>query len=600
MGNLSPMKRLWAAAYLLSGSLVMGEAPKAEHPSERPIKTKIQENPDGSGRPRVIVMDEEEIQVAVPSVIPDVEAAIPDSVKALGEPSMTNFPAGIQMAVTATTEKAQAHVNQGMNHIHGGWEFEASRHFAAAMREDPECLLAHWGMLITLLSPSPETNSARVAVTARLLDLVDRGRGTELERGYSYGLIKYLETGPRGAANAFRKVAAKFPNDIQATIFAALFSRGGYDEFGTATPDQQVAEKSLEALVEKHPESTLPLNALLSIRADGPDLSNGVDLAVKLTQMSPDYPPYFHLLGHYEWRSGHHGKAVAAFGRASSQYELWMKANQATVADCPEWVKAECYRVVSMISKGDFEAGYAAARKIAATPIVKGRMASPGVRLLLWEAKTLPGRVLLQRNLPGNAAEALASLPTPQEMQAFQGKSLAYWWIDGLRFSLEARRLIDKKELSEARDVITVMGQHGELFSKSQSAASELGERSSWTRAFRALEVLASDLRGSLALAGPKERMGTAYNWFASAADRQRPAIMMFPPMLLTPMATQLGEFYLVMNQPQEAIEAYQRALVAFPNDMQALLGLKRAYDAAKLPTEAAATEEKIRLLRAQ
>ena len=44
-----------------------------------------------------------------------------------------------------------------------------------------------------------------------------------------------------------------------------------------------------------------------------------------------------------------------------------------------------------------------------------------------------------------------------------------------------------------------------------------------WNRAFRALEVLASDLRGRLAMAGPKDRRGTAYNWFASAADRQRP-----------------------------------------------------------------------------
>ena len=590
------MKCLWIATYLLSGALLLAETPKAE----RPVKTKIRANPDGSSRPSVIVLDEEEIEIAVPAVIPGVEAAIPDPVKALGEPRIMNFPAGIQMAVTATTEKAQVHVNQGMNHLHGGWEFEASRHFAAAMKEDPDCLLAHWGMLITLLVPSPETDSARVAVTARLLDLVDQGKGTELERGYCYGLIKYLEAGPAAAASAFRKVAAKFPNDIQATIFAALFSRGGYDDFGTATPDQEAAEKSLEALVEKHPESPLPLNALLSIRADGPELSNWVDLAVKLTQMSPDYPPYFHLLGHYEWRSGHHGKAGSAFGRSSTQYELWMKANQATVADCPEWVKAECYRIVAMISKGDFETGYAAARRIAVTPAPKGRMASPGVRLLLWEAKTLPVRVLLHRSLPGNAGEALASLPSPEEIKVFQGKSLAYWWIDGLRFSLEARRLIDKKDFLEARNVTNAMGQHGELFSKSQSTASALGERSSWTRGFRALEVLASDLRGRLALAGPKDRMGTAYNWFASAADRQRPAIMMFPPMLLTPMAIRLGEFYLAMDQPQEAIGAYQRALTAFPNDMQALLGLKLAYDAAKLSSESAATEEKIRLLRAQ
>ena len=63
-----------------------------------------------------------------------------------------------------------------LSELHGGWEFEASRHFAAAMREDPECLLAHWGMIMALLNPSPETNDARIAATDRLYGLIEQGR----------------------------------------------------------------------------------------------------------------------------------------------------------------------------------------------------------------------------------------------------------------------------------------------------------------------------------------------------------------------------------------------------------------------------------------
>ncbi len=584
------MKTRLIAALLLGCTFATGEPPTPE----APVKTQIVPPSDKAQKPKAVVVQPDAAE------LPDVEAAIPDPVKALGEPAMVNFPNGIQMAVTAATDKAQAHVNQGMNHVHGGWEFEASRHFAAAMRDDPECLVAHWGMLMSLLTPSPETDSARIAVTARLLDLVDQGKGTELERGFCYGLIKYIEEGPTGAANAFRKIAEQFPNDLQATIFAALFGRGGYDEFGTATPDQEAAEKSLLALIEKHPESPVPLNALLSIRAEGPDLSSSVDLAVKLSQMAPDYAPYFHLLGHYEWRSGRHAKAATAFGRASSQFEKWMKDNKASIADCPEWVKAECYRIVSLVSKGDFDTAYAASRRVAATPIPENRASSPGARLLMWDAKTLPARILLHRGLPGNASEALASLPKPEETRQFRKTSLSYLWIDGLRLALDAKRLIGEKDFAGARDVTTAMTQIGEGLSNSQTTANANGERSSWNRAFRALEVLASDLRGQLALTGPKDRAGIAYNWFASAADRQRPAPMMFPPMILTPMAIRLGEYYLAAGQPAEAIDSYQRALVAFPNDMNALLGLKSAYEAAKLPEDAAATEEKIQRLRAQ
>ncbi|NJR41819.1 MAG: hypothetical protein HC767_03310, partial [Akkermansiaceae bacterium] len=325
------MKMRLLTTSLLGCVLAVAAEPQA------PIKTKIAE-----GGKTIVVPTEEEKPAA--EKLPDVEDAIPDIVKALGEPTMIELPAGMAMAITAASDKAQAHVNQGIYHLHGGWELEASRHFAAAMREDPECLMAHWGMVMSTLTPSPETGPARNAASDRMLELVDKEYGTELERSYAYGLIKYMEEGPEGAAEAFRKIAEKFPNDLQAGIFAALFSRTGYDETGSITPNQETAEKNLSKLIEKNPQNPLPLYALLSIRAEAPDLSNSVELARQLCQIAPDYAPYFHLLGHYEWRTGQHGKAASAFGRASTILERWMRDHKASVADCPEWVKSECYR----------------------------------------------------------------------------------------------------------------------------------------------------------------------------------------------------------------------------------------------------------------
>ena len=80
--------------------------------------------------------------------------------------------------------------------------------------------------------------SARNAATGRMLESIRiLGGGTELERGYAYGLVKYIQEGPAVAADAFRKVADEFPNDLQAAVFAALFGRGGFDESGEAKPD---------------------------------------------------------------------------------------------------------------------------------------------------------------------------------------------------------------------------------------------------------------------------------------------------------------------------------------------------------------------------
>lgn len=530
----------------------------------------------------------------------DVESAIPATVKALGAPAMMSFPSGIKMAVSSESEEAQAHVLQGLNHLHGGWEFEASRHFAAAMKLDPNCLLAHWGMVMALLNPSPETGEARNAATDRMLGLIEQGQGTELERGYAYGLVKYIEEGPAGASEAFRKVADKFPNEMQAGVFAALFSRGGYDQAGDPTPDQEAAEKTLLALIEKNPQSPVPLNALLIIRAEGPDLVESLELARNLCKLTPDYAPSFHLLGHYEWRCGHHGEATSAFGRASTFFQRWMKENNATVADCPEWAKAECYRIVSLVSKGEFDTAYAAARQVASIPIPAKRPASAGARFLLWDAKTLPARILIHRGLRGNANEAAGSLPKPDEVKEFRKHSLAYWWIDGLRFALEAQRLMDEGNLEEARNVVDALTMHGESMTKTQAASAASGERSQWLRAFRALEVLASDVRGRLALAGPPEKRATAYNWFASAVDRQHPSPMLYPPMILTPMGCRLGNFHLSSKKPEDAIEAFQRALANFPNDMNSLVGLKSAYEVAGKNKDAEVIEKRIAELKAE
>ncbi len=534
---------------------------------------------------------------AMAADVPHVEQAIPTSLKLVDVPSMMEFPGGIRMAVSAATEQAQAHVLQGLNHLHAGWEFEAGRHFAAAMREDPECLLAHWGMLMTLLDPTPESLQARNAAAERLLELVEQGKGSELERGYAYGLLKYIEEGPAGAANAFHKVSARFPNDLQAAVFAALFSRGGYDETGDATPDQERAEKALLALIEKHPQSPIPINALLFIRAEGPDPAASLELARKLKEMVPGYPPFVHLTGHYEWRCGNHAQAAAEFGRAVFLYQKWMKEQSVTTADCPEWIKAESYRIVALFSKGDIKTAEADAQKLAANPRIIERPASAGNRLLLWEAVTLPARIQLAQ---GKTIESAVLLPKPESLKKFHDHTLAYWWIDGLRFVLEARRLIDEKKTDEARDVLNALTQHSEMMTRSRNAAAAGGELSAWMRALRALESLSSESRGLLALTGPDKQRGTSYNWFSSAADRQLPASMLMPPALLSPMVARLGGYHLAAKQADEAIDAFQRALLLFPNDLGSLNGMKLAFEAAGKSAEAAQTAEKIESLKAE
>lgn len=580
----------WISTFLLVPVLAVGAekaapAKPAAHP--KPVAAEKKE------------ADKPQEEPAVPHKDPTVEDMIPAAVAALPEPGLDGFQGGLKMAVTAIDEETQAHVVQGLDHLHGGWEFEATRHFAAAAKRDPKCLLAHWGLVIAMIAPNPETTAQRDAAMERLLTLVDEGAGNELERGYAFGVIQYFKEGPASAADAFRKLSEKFPNDVQAKMFAALFGRGGYDEFDKPTDDQERSEKLLEGLLARYPDSTVLLNALLTIRAEAPDLTSSLPLARKLCELAPDYPPYFQLLGHYEWRTGNHTKAVAAFARASALYEAWMTANKITALDCPGWVVAECYRVVALASKGDFDTALAAATSLAAKKVPVERTASSGGRMLLWEAKTLPARLLMSRAEKGDAAKALASLPPAADFKIYADRSLARWYLDGLRLDLEGLRLLDEGKIKEAADVAELLSNHGEAFAKVQQVSHLSGERSMWARSFRALELLASELRGRIAMAGPKSGQGSAYNWFRAAADRQARATMMLPPAILTPMVARVGACQLAFGKPADAVESYEDAVKAFPGDLASLKGLAAAAEKADLPDKAADARKKIEALAA-
>jgi len=542
----------------------------------------------------------EKDESAVETKVPPVSAMIPAAVAAVPEPAIRDFQGGLTMAITAFNPETQAHVVLGLNYLHGGWEFEAARHFAAAAKLEPDCLMAHWGMALALFAPNPETSGQRDAAVDRMLALVDAGKGNELERVYAYAMIKYFKDGPGAAADAFRKLNERYPNDIQAAMFNALFSRGGYNELGAATPDQERSEKIIEDLIKRFPDSTLLIHTYLKIHAEAPDLQSALPLARKLCQLAPGYAPYFQMLGHYEWRTGNHAQAVSAFSHACSLYETWMKASQVSVMDCPGWVASECYRCVALASKGDYETALAAATALAARKVPVERSASSGGRLLLWEAKTLPARLLMARGGKGDISKALASLPAVQEIANYEKTSLARWYVDGLRLDLDGLRLIEEQKYEEATNVSEALSHHGEGMERVQRAASVIGERSLLFRNFRALEVLASELRGRLAMAGPKATQMAADTWFRSAADRQRRATDELPPAVLTPMAVRQADYQLLVNKPGEAVESYHEALKAFPNDLGALKGLAKAADKAGMKEDAATTRKKIEELTAQ
>lgn len=531
-------------------------------------------------------------------VVPPVDAVISTRLANLPEPTPVPLPKGITMAVTSSNPKAQKHVLEGISNLHGGWDFEAYRHFCAALKLDPDCLMAHWGVVVSLIDPEPDLVDERSAALRRMVELVGKESGTELERSYAFGIATFFQKGAAAAAGVFQAASEKYPNDPQLKLLCAALGRTGYDGEGKPNVEQERAEALLDGMLTQDPDHPLYLYAYLTIRAEAPDLRGDLARARRLVQVAPGYAPALHMLGHYELRNGNIAQAIDAFSQAGEAYRQWMKATGVTHADCPGWVKAECYRAAALAEKGDYANALAVAKSVAAIDLPADRARSEGGQLLLWEGRTLATRLLIRRGAPGDVAGALEALPNPEKQKVYGKTTHSVWFYQGLAFVLEARKALQAGNPEECRKIADAVTLHGEKMAENRDAAAAAGERSSWIRAFNALEVYAGELRGEMAMKGPKDGIGSAFNWYRAALDRQNPPSMLMPPTVLLPMQVRLAEYYMARNQPDAAVDILMQAQGRYTNDIEILSRLQAAHKKAgrtKEADEIAATIEQVK-----
>lgn len=530
--------------------------------------------------------------------LPSIHDLILPKLQGAAEVQWGTVPAGITMAISAADEKAQKHVIQGLNLIHGGWDFEAYRHFIAALRIDPDCLMAHFGVVFSLLETESEFMKPRMAAADRALALVQAEKGTELERGYMIAMTRLLEEGPNAAANAFAEVSRKFPGDWQLKLFEVYFRRSGFDEYGSPKPDQKVAQDKLSVLMKQHPDSPLLMHAWLMMRTENLMMQEDLPMARKLCQSVPDYPPYLHLLGHYEWRCGNHREAAIAFSRCGDLYVEWMKRSGMTVADCPEWIRAEGYRAMALASAGDEESALAVAQALVKVPIPRDRLTSPGARMMWWEAKTLQARLLMRRSGEGDFARALASLPPKEEVKLTTPFSKVAFYYQGLAMVLDAHTALAKKDFKRVDELQQALAMHLPLMGQVRRDAVILGELAPFVRAQAFLEIALLRLKGDMALSQGGSKIGVAYNWYSGARERQILPARMMPPSFLLPMNAPLGRYYEARGQFDRAKEMYQEGLQFWPCDLCLLEPLRQLQLNTKDEAGAKSTEELIRSVK--
>ncbi len=513
-----------------------------------------------------------------------VETVIHPVVAELDAPKLRpKFTEGI-MAISSSSAEAAEHVRQGIARLNASWDFEGYRHFCTAAKMDPDCMMAYWGIAISLAGSQHEFFAQRQAAVERMLDLLefrlksagDENKAVELERGYVEAAAKLLTQGVRASGLTFTAVSERFKEDVQSKLFSLFFQRDGFDEFGDPRPGQLRISKGLKELLKSHPDSISVLSFWVNSQSESPFVGPSARTEIlphaqKLASLHPDYPPFHLMLAHVEARLGNAALAIASCEKAIALFEAYMKAEKVTFHDCEGWIRAKVYLANLLATKGNYPEAIKVAKELAAVKIDKERLFSRGAGLLLWEGRTIGARLALGRSSKADLKAGTELLKKFSDEQWFPEQSFAYTYRDALAFCLATRVALSVKDFKSSKSIFTELLKRARAVESKRPLAEKTSTYGEWIRANQTLVVAVTELRGLLTQQETGALKLTAVNWFKSAIDRQSKPANLLPPPLDYPIQLRLGDYYMKAGDPVKAGIAYRDGLDARPNHLATL-----------------------------
>lgn len=297
-------------------------------------------------------------------------------------------------------------VLEGMTHLLTFGDMRAFLKFDAALRLDPDCLMAHWGRCMSLMGAGPAFQDQRVHSMKRMKELALRPDCPEQERAYADALAVLLMDGPVKAQEAWKTICSTWKRDPYAPLFYAMLLRDGFDGQGNPGEGQKEAVRVVEAVLKERPGLPgRPVHARPAGGSGSIHFSGNSGNRPQGVAANPFSASAHHLLGHCLFRTGDYEGASAAFKESENLCLAWEKAENVPPALDDAYFRSILYRAVSEFCAGRYKRAEAIASRAASVPLDKKHPLAPGTLLQLWEARTLPARLMLAR--PGLPRQAL-------------------------------------------------------------------------------------------------------------------------------------------------------------------------------------------------
>jgi Tfp pilus assembly protein PilF len=461
---------------------------------------------------------------------------------------------------TSCNAAAQKEFDRAVALLHSFQFNHAIQGFNVALKQDPSCAIAHWGIALSEWSNPFGAGMKDKSQLQAGRESAERGKaaGAKSERERAYlaavaNLYSNFESTPQQARllayrDAMEKLAAKYPDDREAQIFYALALAAAEEPADKTYASRLKAGAILEKLFQQEPDHPGLAHYIIHTYDVPPLAGKALVAARRYSYIAPDAPHALHMPSHTFTRVGYWQDSIDS-NRAAAEASR-------RVGQTAEELHASDYQVYAYLqtaqdeaARGLVEALPEMASRFDAKVFVSGA-AGPDAGYFALAA--IPARYAIERRDWQRAAQ-LEPRETP-----FLYPDAITWFARGLA----AARLHDSAKARASAAALEEI-----------RARLEKAKDSYWVgqTEIQRLEVNA----WSSFADGQKDLALSTLKLAAEMEDgTEKKAITPGP---LAPARELLGEMLLELNQPGQALEQFEATLRKEPNRFRALYGAARA-----------------------
>jgi predicted Zn-dependent protease len=471
---------------------------------------------------------------------------------------------------TSCDRKVQAQFDRAVAMLHSFWFQQGEKAFREVLERDPSCAIANWGIAAILIG-NTFAGGATVEDARKAKEAVQRGHligaKTERERFYIEAISQYWDRfsdRPHSArmkslADAFEVVAKRFPKDDEAQIFYAIYLTATQSPNDKTFADTLKAAQILEPQFKKHPDHPGVAHYLIHAYDYPPIAEKGLTAAKRYAEIAPSAPHALHMPSHIFTRVGAWQDSVAT-NRRSAAVALVDK-------DPDGALHAMDYMVYADLQLArDKDAGSVLQEARGLTGI------NPNNRGSAYALAAIPARILLERGL---WKDAMQLEPRPSKFP----------YTEAITYFARAFGAARSGDLAAADKGVQELARVVD--------ALKTAKDNYWVT-----EVEVERLSVAAWIAQAKGNSDEGLTLMRSAADMEdKSEKAAVTPGRLVPARELLGEMLLEMNQPAEALQAFETSEQHDPNRFRGLYGAAKAAALAGDQAKAKAFYEKLVVL---